>query len=478
MATKEDTERELFKVLYWDERKQRCCERQCLREIGDTCRKTFTPALLSKLAEFVHDFKTGDMLAVQIKTLLKNHYDEVTELFQPGFGGILEHKLCKHALNHFFSNSKYTKKMINVALSNKGDKDYAALYDFFQNIERDGSKQADGTVFTGCSRRDTFRQFLTIYQKPFSFDRFYFFWHYNFPFLAGGTPVDSDTDSSTPTTTTLDNHHRRPKILILGAAYFDLSGHWNDDFTTCGQIQQVAMDAVGRKIMEVCDGRDWVRVRSTEYITKSKAYTVALNEKAQNYKKGQHLRADFSGRKFVEYLWHEFGRETKFRQVVLDWFHAPNTWARDRWKSAIFGKTALALADMLDGGDQEGIDDLPCAIYFPFLTHSFCKIVDSVADLCTCYVISFVYKSEAREISLYLGTEEIDGEVMIQVFQRRADQDDTQCKVDPGQIDESDCKYRKAHYISTLDKIKNCEDVRFIKLRPLKHGEQGGFHFA
>lgn len=113
-------------------------------------------------------------------------------------------------------------------------------------------------------------------------------------------------------------------------------------------------------------------------------------------------------------------------------------------------------------------------VFLPFCAHVCKELVGAVHILEQYYEITFLDKKDLHGHSLWKGTMEIDGDVMQQRLGKRLDQEEIYCKFRPKDIYESmeDPHVSKPAVMRILLAIKNYDDVRMVRLRPLRQHER------
>jgi hypothetical protein len=127
-------------------------------------------------------------------------------------------------------------------------------------------------------------------------------------------------------------------------------------------------------------------------------------------------------------------------------------------------------------------------VFLPFCAHVCKELVGALHILKKYYAITFVHKDELPGHALWKGTMEIDAEIMQHRLGKRLDQEEIYCTFQPRDIYESmeDSHIKKEDVMKMLLSIENFEQIRMIRLRPLRQHdpafkntfikpEEGGF---
>ena len=112
-------------------------------------------------------------------------------------------------------------------------------------------------------------------------------------------------------------------------------------------------------------------------------------------------------------------------------------------------------------------------VFLPFCAHVCKELVGGIDKLKPYYAISFVKKSELPGHALWKGTMAIDGDVMQHRLGKRLDQEEVYCTFQPKDIYESmeDAHVSKDDVMEMLLSIEDFENIRMIRLRPLRQHE-------
>jgi len=118
-------------------------------------------------------------------------------------------------------------------------------------------------------------------------------------------------------------------------------------------------------------------------------------------------------------------------------------------------------------GLEEGV------VFLPFCAHVCKELVGGIDILAKYYAITFVKKNELPGHALWKGTMEIDGKIMQERLGKRLDQEEIYCTFNPKDIYESmeDAHVNKDEVMEMLLSIEDYENIRMIRLRPLKQHE-------
>lgn len=241
-----------------------------------------------------------------------------------------------------------------------------------------------------------------------------------------------------------------------------------------------AVECVRRGILTEMDARDLARCVATEQATNTAVYS-ASKEIGAIYRKDRHVYANFNARNFCQALQDQFGKDIQFSQVILDYYWMPTGWLVTRWAKTLFQQTLpdLVKRQMLtypsrrkgrQGKDflEEGV------VYLPFCAHVCKELVGGIGVLEQYYAISFVHKKDLHGHSLWKGTMDIDGDVMQYRLGKRLDQEEVYCTFRPKDIYESmeDSHVSKPAVMRILLAIKDYDNIRMVKLRPLRQHER------
>lgn len=276
------------------------------------------------------------------------------------------------------------------------------------------------------------------------------------------------------------------KILLLGVSYPCLEsqmkkhGYSKDILVHKEPSVDQAVECVRRGILTEMDARDLARCVATEQATNSQVYSVS-KEVGGMYRGDRHLYADFNARNFCQALQNQFGRDVQFNQIVLDYYWMPAGWLVTRWTKTFFQQTLpeLVRRNLLTfpsrrrgrsrkDSYEEGV------IYLPFCSHVCKELVGGIDTLKDYFEISFVHKNNLSGHSLWKGTMNIDAEVMQNRLGKRLDQEELYCTFRPRDIyaNMEDSHVSKQDVMRTLLAIKDYDEVRMIRLRPLRQHEK------
>jgi len=112
-------------------------------------------------------------------------------------------------------------------------------------------------------------------------------------------------------------------------------------------------------------------------------------------------------------------------------------------------------------------------VFLPFCAHVCKELVGGIGILKKYFAITFVKKSELPGHALWKGTMNIDGNVMQHRLGKRLDQEEIYCTFQPKDIYESmeDAHVAKDEVMKMLLSIEDFENIRMIRLRPLRQHE-------
>lgn len=215
------------------------------------------------------------------------------------------------------------------------------------------------------------------------------------------------------------------------------------------------------------------------------------------------------------------GERIRFRQIVLDYFWIPReSWVMTHWSRSFFettlpGFVSEGMLDFSKGSprvDQEPVStsgsvnpstddedeyedeqdeeedttddniDLPkstpssgmgtcsAVVYLPFCLHCVKHVVAAIDTLSQYYTISFLYRSELFEHSLWAATSTIDAKAMQNWLGKARDQEETYCTFGPSEFLSSadDAYVSKEAVLEVLRCIEDFRWVGMIKLKALK----------
>lgn len=281
----------------------------------------------------------------------------------------------------------------------------------------------------------------------------------------------------------------RQNVLLLGISYpcvpsqMTKHGFPQDVLTYKEPSVEQAVECVRRGILTEMDARDLARCVATEQATNTHVYTVS-REIGAEYRSDRHVHCDFNARNFCQTLQKQFGRDIKFSQVILDYYWMPTGWLVTRWAKTLFQQTLpdLVRHKMLTfpskrrpqrriNGPPYDIDE--GVVFLPFCAHVCKELVGAIHILKDYYEITFLDKKDLHGHSLWKGTMEIDANVMQTRLGKRLDQEEIYCKFRPKDIYESmeDPHVNKPDVMRILLAIKNYDDIRMVRLRPLRQHE-------
>jgi len=297
-----------------------------------------------------------------------------------------------------------------------------------------------------------------------------------------------------------------PKVLLLGISYPDVYGHmkahsYEKDVLQISELSvDQAVECVRRKILTEMDGRDLARCVATEEAGGGhEVYTVS-KEMGGIYRDDRHVYASFNNSRGMRKAMHNAFGHVRFQQVILDYYWMPTGWLVTRWNKTLFQETLpdLVKYDMLAYPGSRGRSpkkkkstinrknnhnkdniynyDLELeegVVFLPFCAHVCKELVGGIDKLKPYYAITFVKKSELPGHALWKGTMTIDGNVMQHRLGKRLDQEEVYCTFQPKDIYESmeDAHVKKDDVMEMLLSIEDFENIRMIRLRPLRQHE-------
>ena len=279
-------------------------------------------------------------------------------------------------------------------------------------------------------------------------------------------------------------------VLLLGISYpcvrsqMESNGQDPNVLTHKEPSVEQAVECVRRNILTEMDARDLARCVAVEQATNTRVYTVS-REIGAVYS-DRHIHCDFNTRNFCKKITDQFGQGIQFSQVILDYYWMPTGWLVTRWAKTLFQQTLpdLVRHKMLafpskrkkthkhGSGPpypfEEGV------VFLPFCAHVCKELVGAIHILEQYYEISFLDKKDLHGHSLWKGTMEIDPDIMQHRLGKRLDQEEIYCKFRPKDIYESmeDPHVSKPAVMRILLAIKNYDDVRMVRLRPLRQHER------
>ena len=111
------------------------------------------------------------------------------------------------------------------------------------------------------------------------------------------------------------------------------------------------------------------------------------------------------------------------------------------------------------------------SVYFPFKAHCLNRICHNLSALAPLYDITFLKRWELDEVKLWKFTQNVDPDIMENVFRKNIDQEDKYCLIDEAELDLNVSGVREVY-----SWIEGKGDVRFIKLTPVegRKEEAGG----
>ena len=292
----------------------------------------------------------------------------------------------------------------------------------------------------------------------------------------------------------------KSNLLLLGISYPSVEnqmkehGFQADVLANKEPSVDQAVECVRRGIMTEMDARDYARCVATEQATGSDVYTVSM-EMGGRYRDDRHMHGNFNSRNFVKSLRKKFGNDIAFSQIVLDYYWMPTGWLVTRWAKTLFQQTLpdLVRYNLLQfpigsrrqrrdgaesssnkenaGGEDQQLD--VGVVYLPFCAHCCKEVVGAIDILEKYYAIDFITKDQLPKHALWKGTMQIDGHIMQTRLGKRLDQEEVYCTFKPKDIYESmeDSHISKPAVMKVLLRIPNYDDVRMIRLRPLRQFE-------
>ena len=506
-----DTDFDLLYSLYRP-RRQKCCQAECTIN-SITCDADF-----HAFASAVRDFKKIPTAQMAKRARLHGQaYCHDTKKFYVTLPGGRKVVICKSGLYNLFGyGKKYQQKHIRIGIMDPGE--LATLKEFIASLKI--KPHFDGNWYLGKHLPELYKMYEKFLAqqaqpdeepiKPMAIQGFDLALAVHFPEYVKGHPVDyrkadlhvqpkeTDPQKMEPDQPLTDQPppQLQPAILILGAGLPLVKERYDKGSTDSIQTTAVKLVKKKRGGLNEQNGRDWVRIRATEAITGTIAYTVSKTE-GTLFCLDHHYEGDFSEENFVSNLLRKFGVESddatnhadgtkkrrltrhtmvdrnalKFKvvQIVLDWFWCPDSWAMVHWKVAFFEIVLSEMYDLLDI-DKAASSGIECGIFIPFLPHTFSSIVKEADAMKEKYVISFLTRGDLDQVTLWRGTQQIDPEVMNHTFRKVINQEDEWCKHKRKAF-----KHDKAA-LKIFDKIPKSwrADIRMIKLTPILPGSNGG----
>jgi len=119
---------------------------------------------------------------------------------------------------------------------------------------------------------------------------------------------------------------------------------------------------------------------------------------------------------------------------------------------------------------SSGMGACSAVVYLPFCLHCAKQVVAAIDTLSQYYTISFLYRWELFENSLWLATSTIDANAMQNWLGKARDQEETYCTFGPSEFLSSadDAYVSKEDVLEVLRCIEDFKYVRMIKLKALK----------
>ena len=209
------------------------------------------------------------------------------------------------------------------------------------------------------------------------------------------------------------------------------------------------------------DGRDLARTMAMKATFGMDVFAISL-ENGCRCDANFHLNADFNNQKFTKKPVDEFGQKLSFNQIVLDCFWIPNGWTSSHWHSSFFLSTLPSFA--ADGLLQSG-----ATIFLPFCLACHKEVAAACENkLKHCCNVTFLQKDQLHEISLWAGTQQISSDLMLNIFGKCIDQEETHCKLTPVAIQKSVEDSRISNetllQFAEMNGLGDFEDVHFVSL--------------
>lgn len=270
-----------------------------------------------------------------------------------------------------------------------------------------------------------------------------------------------------------DNEEEKSKgnLLFLGMSYADAAWTFQNKREQIFSQNIYCSDSVfsleaeimriNNSLITEIDGRDLARIMATKATFGMDVFTISL-ENGCRYDANFHLNADFNSRKFTKKLVDKFGQKLSFNQIVLDYFWIPNGWTSSHWHSSFFSSTLPSFA--ADGLLRSG-----AAIFLPFCLTCYKEVAAAYENkLKHYYNVTFLRKDQLHKISLWVGTQQISSDLMLNIFGKRIDQEEIYCKLTPVAIQKSMEDSRISNetllQFAKTNGLGDFEDVRFISL--------------
>ena len=274
----------------------------------------------------------------------------------------------------------------------------------------------------------------------------------------------------------------RPNVLLMAISYPDVEMHmekhgFDKDILDCPKpcVEQ-AVECVRRGVLTEMDARDLARCVATEEVCDVNVFSTS-REIGAVYREDRHIYADFNNRNFCKKLKEAFGDDVQFSQIILDYYWMPTGWLVTRWAKTLFQRTLpdLVRNNLLKFPNKRRPNSTfeEGTVMLPFCAHVCKELVGGIHILKDYYAISFITKDDLPQHSLWRGTMDIDGEIMQTRLGKRLDQEEVYCTFDPKDIYKSmeDAHIDKADVMRVLLAIEDYDNIRMIKLRPLRQHE-------
>ncbi|GMH77270.1 hypothetical protein TrST_g10541 [Triparma strigata] len=274
---------------------------------------------------------------------------------------------------------------------------------------------------------------------------------------------------------------QRERVLLLGMSYPDIreqlvehcdSGRSGSTKSKFNKEQsagvEMVVEMVKKKLLNEVDGRDLARILALEASDQYEAHAVSIQDGAE-FSPEKYLHANFNKIGFVDKVCDKWiaphaskTKEIRYSQIIMDYFWIPKGWAEQHWTAHLF-KTNLP--------DFHKILKKDGAVYFPFKAHCFNKLVENLSTLSSLYDITFLKRWDLEEVILWRHTQDIDPEIMENVFRKKIDQEDLYCELDKQELNTQ--LEAVGDIFSWIDDVEN---IRFIKMTPVeaRGGEEGG----
>ncbi|CAB9525919.1 expressed unknown protein [Seminavis robusta] len=281
---------------------------------------------------------------------------------------------------------------------------------------------------------------------------------------------------------------RRKKVLVLGASRAAYVRQSNSIEQTVADI--ASRTSIGKTFQggfESSFGRDLIRLCLTEIICNVDCFAMSL-QYGVDFDPYYHVRGNFNKTKFLDTLLEQHkancgetngelehiqrAPSLRFQQVIMDYNWLLSGWDRKSWRPQLFDTVLPAFVER-DLLELEDTPDLPCGIFLPFSLHVCQQLVDAFEKLKDFFSISFMRKNEMKKLSLWRGTNAIPDKTYQHVFEKDPRQEDSYCTFVMGAVLGSEEVVPKEHLLEVLDCLEDFDQIRFVRLRPLKPDEIG-----